>query len=595
MNNFSEQLVRRLADWNLTQAFAVPGGGNMFLLNALCGHPNINVTFCHHEQAAAIAAEGFFKASGKAAICLVTSGPGGTNAITGIAGAFLDSSPMLVLAGQVKTQDIKTPGLRQLGPQEVDLVSIIEPVCLSASRLVNGKIAELDREVGKLFSVRSGPVVIEIPLDVQNSGIDEAAKPNISAQTIIEKNNFHTDLDDALFTFQEACRPVVIIGNGCRGVSSDQMTSFFNCLRLSGSVVLFTWLSYDLLPWDEDLNMGRPGSVALRHSNIALQSADSVLVLGSRIDNTQTAFNMSDFARQAKVAVVDIDAAELAKLPDRFTKLEMTASSAIGRYNTLFANAHSQHQRPRWREYCKDLKRTFGREDPGRESQSGLMRTEEVVDCLSETMPPNALIVTGSSGLAVEIFHLRFRNSHSQRVFLTTALGAMGFGLPAVVGAATAAGGERPIFLYESDGSLMMNLQELSTLSALSYKVCVVLVNNDGYASIRSSQQKHFGTTMGTSAIDGLKFPNFGDVISAHGVQHQLIESGINLREAIIEWRKDPKTVVLELKVDPDSQLLPKCAVSIEGSNFGSSKLEYMDPPLDSGVVESYLKRARNI
>ena len=590
MNTFSENLAELLVERGLTQVFAVPGGGNMFLLSALDSHPSIQIQYCHHEQAAAVATEAFFKVAGKPAVCLVTSGPGGTNAITGLAGAYLDSTPMLLLAGQVKTTDLRDSGLRQKGPQEVDLVRIAEPVCSKALQLTSPDFGPVLDLLATLDAARGGPVVLVVPLDIQNS-VSKAWELDTVTPS---QNQESTEFEAIWAALNNARRPVVLIGNGCRQVDQEKLGDFFTYMEMHDIAALFSWLSYDLMPASCPINLGRPGSVALRQANFVLQTADFVLVLGSRIDMTQTAFNPEQFGKNADVFVVDVDRAELSKHPDRFHSIVSDVAPVVSFLGARLNDSLGGAGRPMWRQFFTELREHWSTEDPGADNGSGL-RIEPVVDRLSRDLPEAAVIVTGSSGLAVEIFHLRFQNKDRQRIFLTTALGSMGFGLPALVGAMVAENKSRPIFLFESDGSFMMNIQELSTIQALQKKAVIFLINNDGYASIRASQSNHFGKTMGTDSTSGLEFPDFEKIASAWGLEYFGVRSVNDLSAALhASWRTS-QSCLINIQVRSDSKLLPKCAAQISGNNFGSSELEYMEPKLNAQYVEEILARGQAI
>ena len=593
MNNFSDQIVARLAEAGIRQVFGVPGGGNMFLLKAFNDNPYISIQFCHHEQAAAISCEAYCKASGEPAICLVTSGPGGTNALTGVVGAFLDSTPLVLIAGQVKTSDLKSEGLRQKGPQEVDLLSIIEPVTIASKQLESNSLPDVDILFEHLNDRRGGPIALLVPLDIQNSPLWEGDVSLLSSGKEIGGPTPEDSVQIAQMTraFSESKRPAVLMGNGCRNISPYQLNVWFQLLRENGVGVLFSWLSYDLLPYEDDMNMGRPGGVSLRHSNLILQSADFLLVLGSRLDSTQTAFNAEGFARNASVWVVDVDKHELQKHPMSYKKIQSDVIFVLDEMTSSDLLAGTPQLREGWTAFCSDLKNRFATEGipaPKRER----LPVEAIVDVLSEMLESNAMIVTGSSGLAVEIFHVRFRNRDGQRIFLTTALGSMGYGLPAVIGAACHIDPQLPLYLFESDGSFMMNLQELSTLRAIDRPVVIFLVNNGGYASIRASQKKHFGINVGTDPDTGLMFPDFSQIAAAHDIAHLTVSTESELVDAVNAVKAKHKKFIVEIMADHNSVLEPKCSVAIAGDKFGTSQLEHLDPPLPAGEVDRILAAA---
>ena len=587
--NFASLIFDCLERAGVTHCFAVPGGGNMFLIDAAHEHPSISLKFCHHEQSAAIAAEAYYKASGRIACCIVTSGPGATNSLTGIVGAWLDSSPMVVLSGQVKTSDLSGGILRQKGPQEVDFIPMVKGVTLFSAQLLDNSLSPILDGLNRLRDgKRSGPIVFSVPLDVQNSRVERYPDLDTILSTgDVVGDNLGDEFGSVFEKLRVARRPLILIGEGCRRVPRETMSEFFKRCNALNIFCVFSWLSYDLLPWDDRINMGRPGGVAKRHSNITVQCADCLLVVGSRLDPTQTAFNPDEFGKNADVSVIDVDRAELDKLPERFQKIEADSRNFISVFNKVMGgHSATDCQRDDWVDFCDAVKSRFGQESANKVDDSDWLSIESVVDHLSNWAPENAIIVTGSSGLSVEIFHSGFRNKHDQRIFLTTALGSMGYGLPALVGAKAAVGDERVTILFESDGSFMMNIQELASIDKGSSNTVIFLINNNGYASIRSSQSRHFGKVMGTDPSSGLDFPDFPAVVKAFGIDCVTCDSFEMLGETLLAWETSRGLLLIELMVEPQSQLLPKCGVVFSEGEIVTAPLEDMDPKLERADLE---------
>ena len=590
--NFSDTIFAELASRGIRQVFAVPGGGNMFLINAACSNPAMEVTFCHNEQAAAIAAEAFYKVARVPAVCLVTTGPGSTNAITGIVGAWLDSSSMIVLAGQVKIADKKPVGLRQKGPQEIDFIAMIDGSCLDSVEFGGPSRRDLIRVLDSLgSSPRKGPVVLSVPLDIQNSKREPIENPNQPSRFASGPTRF--DFSSLLIELNNSSRPAILFGEGCRDISSTLLETFFDLCADHKIACLFSWLSYDLLAWDEPANMGRPGNVAKRFPNFVVQTSDVLVIIGSRLDNTQTAFDAHRFGLRSNPYLIDIDPNELDKMPTRYNKILANSSTFAEQFVEYFKRVDLPIHRNPWWDYCRHLKTRFGTEIPSqtRNSPSSGLSIDEVVDFLSNWIPAGTTIVTGSSGLSIEIFHVGFRNKTGQRIFLTTALGSMGFGLPAVVGVAQIDRVEE-VVLFESDGSFMMNIQELATFKKIKKRVLVFLINNGGYASIRSSQKRHFGKIMGTDSTSGLVFPNFNKVINAFGFDCYTCVTLEELDNALRLTADTHSPLFFELIVEPNSELLPKCGVTIKETDIVSNSLENMDPLLTDTDLRDLLSIA---
>ncbi|MEI9902217.1 MAG: thiamine pyrophosphate-binding protein [Hyphomicrobium sp.] len=299
--------------------FLVPGGGNMFLADAIGNHPKIDYVAHHHEQAASIAAEAYGRVVENLGVALVTTGPGGTNAVTGVAGAWIDSAPMLVISGQVKRADLKNDtGVRQMGPQEVDIVKIVEPITKYAATVMDPQRVRyhLEEAVWHATSGRRGPVWVDIPLDIQAAPIDPAqlegfVPPQAAAGV---QNDLDEKARQVLAMLDAAERPLLLAGHGVRqSGAAGLFREFAERLRIP---VATTWLACDLFPSDHRLSVGRPGTVALRAPNFAVQNSDLIVAIGARLDNVTTAYNPAKFGRNAKKVMIDIDPAELHKLGD---------------------------------------------------------------------------------------------------------------------------------------------------------------------------------------------------------------------------------------------------------------------------------------
>ena len=575
-----------VADQGVGCVFLVPGGGSMYLVDAFGAEPRLTYVANHHEQASSIAAEAYSRINGRLGVALVTTGPGGTNAVTGCAGAWIESVPLLIISGQVKRADLMgESGVRQMGPQEVDIVSIVRPITKYAATVIEPADIRLHLEqaVHEATTGRRGPVWIDIPLDVQNSMIDVSALRGYEspAAAANHTSRLHADCARVMELISAAERPIILAGHGIRlAEAASQFKMLYEALQIP---VVTTWNATDLIPADHPLSVGKPGVVALRAPNFAVQNSDLVITIGARLDNVVTAHNPAKFGRHAQKIMVDVDAAELAKFDgvDGFAmRLKADAKEFI---NELlpFAQAAAPRDRQAWLARCVDWKRRYPINDGAPFPQKGPISHFHLVQTLSDELPANSLIVTGSSGLAVEFFYTGFQNKEGQRVFLTSGLGAMGYGLPAMIGAYMASD-RRPFIGIESDGSLMMNLQEMQTIGSLGLPLRLFVFNNNGYASIRNTQRNYFsGRYVGSGPSSRLEMPDFVALAKIFGWEAFRIEDVADLRDGLQRALTHKGPLLVDVRLVADEALFPKSAAlpQADGS-MRSMPLEDMSPLL---------------
>lgn len=577
-----------IAGQGVEHVFLLPGGGAMHLNDAVGKHPSLEVVACHHEQAAAIAAEAYCRINENLGVAMVTTGPGATNAVTAVAGAWIESVPLLVISGQVKRADLlRGAPLRQKGVQEVDIVSVVEPITKHAVTIERPEDIrrELERAVFLAREGRAGPVWLDVPLDVQGAPIDpdvlEGWQPDLVP---VEK------LDPAVLAqvrslLEDAQRPMILAGHGVR--LSGAANAFRELVESLGVPLVTTWNAMDLLPYEHPLYVGRPGVVALRAPNFAIQNADLLIAIGCRLDNIITAYAPRDFARNARKVVVDVDANEIAKLDmDIDVSITSDAANFIGALAGTVGDA--EFRRPQWLERCAGLKARYGVNDGKPFPASGPISHFQFADALSDAVPANTLVSTGSSGLAVEVFYTVFRNRPGQRVFLTSGLGAMGYGLPAAIGACFA-NGRKPMVAVESDGSLQLNLQELATLRGFGLPICLVVMNNGGYASIRNTQRNYFESRyVGTGPEAGLWMPDLEEVARAYQLPFKRIRDAAELAQGLNEAMAQLCPMIVEVMLLSDEALSPKvAAIPQADGSMTSMPLEDMSPLLPLEVLEA--------
>ena len=582
MARVADWICDRLSEEGVKHIFMLPGGGAMYLNDAVATRADIAGISCHHEQACGIAAEAYGRTSNLTnpgfGVAMVTTGPGATNVITPVAGAWIDSVPMLVLSGQAKRQDlVGDRSIRQGGVQEVDIVNIVQSITKYAVCITDPADIPMHWEQA-LFLMRSGrpgPVWLDIPLDIQAMSIESAVPPKKVLQ--FDTRESTADMAEILKAIDNAKRPLILAGHGVR--LAGAAANFRSMVEKLDIPVTMTWNALDLLPFDHELNMGRPGVVASRASNFAVQNCDLLLVIGARLDNVVTAYNPGGFARAAKKIVVDIDAEELSN--KQCMGIDQPVVMDAADFIKEILGSATKTENPQWKSKCADWKERYLASDRKNFPESGPISHAHFVSKLSDALPEGALITAGSSGLAVEFFFAGFRNKPGQRTFLTSGLGAMGYGLPAAIGACVG-NDKKPMIALESDGSLQLNLQELATLVSQALPVCIFVMNNEGYASIRNTQRNHFASRyLGSGPESGLYIPDLERIAFAYNLPYLSIDQSEKLADTLDAALELPRPCLVDVRLLPDESLEPKCATILsDDGTIISMPLEDMTPLL---------------
>ncbi len=593
MPKLSDYVVQFIADQGVKHVFLVTGGGAMHLNESLSRCSEIEAVCNSHEQASAIAAENYGKATNNLGVAMVTTGPGGTNTVTGVAGAWLDSTPCLFISGQVKRPDRMfdpegSPlGMRQLGVQEVDIVSIVNPITKYAVTVLDPQAIryEMEKAVYLARSGRPGPVWIDIPLDVQASPINPEKLRGFDPSELRAASDdswLGRQIDGIIQLLNRAERPLLFAGNGIRLARAER--EFAELVRLLRFPVVATWCAADLISSDDPLYVGRPGAVASRGANFALQNCDFLLAIGVRLDFAITGYAPEKLARAAHKVTVDIDAAELAKLqPHVQTPIQADGAAFIQEMLDR-GPAIQPKDRSEWDRRCADWKTRYPVVTPEHRNpitKVSIYHLAEVIACETSSQD---LLVSGSSGSGIEIFLLACPTRTGQRIYHTAGLGSMGFGLPGSIGVCLA-GGRRRTVCVDGDGGFQFNIQELETVARLNLPIKFFVLNNDGYASIRASQANYFGkASIGCDSRTSLTIPNISKVASAYGLGTAVISDQSNLREEVRRVLNMPGPVVCDVHVIPDEVRAPRLssAQRTDGS-FVSKPLEDLWPFLDRG------------
>lgn len=597
MIRVADYIAKTLADKDVRHIFMLTGGAAMFLNDAFGLEKRIRLTFNHHEQACAMAAEGYARTTGKIGVINVTSGPGGINALNGVFGAWTDSIPMLIISGQVKRETClatyNIPGLRQLGDQEADIINMVKGITKYAVVVTDPQTIRyhLDKAWRLATSGRPGPCWLDIPIDVQSSLVDAEQLPAYDYGQD-QPDNMPAQLPDIcrniLQRIQKAERPVIMIGTGIR--MANALDVFETVIRKLGIPVATTWTAIDMLASDDPLYCGRPGTVGDRGGNLAVQNADVLLVIGSRLNIRQISYNWQAFARAAYKIQVDVDGAELNKptvKPDlpvqcdaRLFLEELDRQIDHGKF------ASDQHVE--WLAWCKERLARYPVVQPRqRIVREAFINPYFFLERLFEHLKAADVVACGNGAACVMTFQAA-RIQKGQRLFTNSGCASMGYDLPAAIGAAIACEGKRVICLA-GDGSLQMNIQELQTVAHYQLPVKIFVLNNGGYLSIRMTQQGFFGRYVGESTSSGISFPDIIKVAQAYGLPVLRIQ-GADFEAMIRRALDTPGPVLCEVMLDPHQQFEPKLSSKqLPDGRLVSAPLEDLYPFLSRDEFRSNL------
>jgi len=578
MIKVAEYIAKRVADAGIRHVFMITGGGAMHLNDAFGNEPRLTYICNHHEQACAMAAEGYARVTGRPALVNVTTGPGGINALNGVFGAYTDSIPMLIVSGQVKRETCMAfrdvPGLRQLGDQEVDIVRMAAGVTKYAATLrdPNDVRYEIEKALYLATEGRPGPCWIDVPSDVQSSRVDESALHGFDPPPAARSATLGAECADVLARLSAAKRPVIMVGTGIRIAGAIDV--FERVIRKLGIPVTTAWTAHDLIDSDDPLYAGRPGTVGDRAGNFAVQNADVLLVIGCRLNVRQVSYNWEWFARGAHKIQVDVDPAELVKPMVKIDQPIVSDARAfleeLERLAGIDATRHDE-----WLAWCIERREKYPVvADTHRNGE--LLNPYHFVDVLVRHLAVDDVIVCGDGAACVVTFQVA-HIKRGQRLFCNSGSASMGYDLPAAVGAAVGRGGKRVICLA-GDGSVQLNLQELQTVAHHRLPIKLFVLNNGGYQSIRQTQLSYFGRLVGESAESGVSFPDMVRIGTAYGLRSVRIE-GRDLAPQLDEILAEDGPTLCEVMLDPKQQFEPKLSSrQLADGKMVSSPLEDMFP-----------------
>ena len=575
----------------LDTVFMLPGGGCMHLVDSLGKTPGLRYICNLHEQASVIAAESYAQNRNALGVALVTAGPGSTNALTGVAGAWIDSTPLLVLSGQAKVEDMMTgKGIRQMGIQEVDTESIVAPVTKYAKCVRDP--AMIPYEMGKAVYLathgRRGPVWLDIPLDVQGAEID----PDLLSGYVPpeeEEYDYSAAAKEILNHLCKAKRPCIYAGNGIRAAGA---VNDFLCLVVKLRIpVLTSWKAADFLPEDHPLFVGRPGIIAQRSGNFVQQTCDCILIMGTRLDLCQTGFNAAHFAPYAKRLMVDIDGNEIEKLQIPFAGKYVADAGKMIR--AMLAEDPEELSCGEFLKKGKEWQKKY----PVipleyLDEKKSLVNLYHLTKVFGDLLGENDLLIPGSSGACAEVTMQAIPVRKGIRIHNTPGLGSMGFGLPACIGGA-AASGKRTVCVI-GDGGLQHNIQELETLHRLNWNIKIFVLNNNGYGSIYNMQKGRFaGHFVACHPESGLTLPDLEKITHAYGLTFCRISKPADLEKQVWKILEMPGTVICEVMLDPNVPSAPRLASEVlPNGKMVSKPMEDLAPFLPAEELEEIMKVA---
>ena len=592
MIKVSDFIFQYLVDkYQIHHCFMVTGGGAMHL-NDSVGHTKGLSYICnHHEQASAIAGEGYYRACGNLAVTCVTTGPGGTNAVTGVLGQYLDSIPGLYISGQIKTSTYKHTypylNLRQLGDQEADIVSIVTPITKYANTVydpLNIKY-ELDKAIAIALDGRPGPVWLDIPLDVQGAMVDEKQFREFDPSREINDPVKHSLVDEQIKQLigriKESKSPVVYVGNGVRLAKREKE---FITLAEKLNIPVVTAISGSDIIWhDHPLFFGKPGICGDRIGNIMVQNADLLIVMGTRLSIRQVSYAYDLFAPKAYKVMVDVDFMEMQKPTLSINMpIHVNLSEFIDKFLGELDGENELPDFREWRCWGRNLEKMIPSLFDDNPDMEGFTNSYRFADELFKQLTEGDVVVTGN-GTAYTCTFQAMQVKKGVRVFANQGCAAMGYGLPAAIGACVSNKNGRTVCVT-GDGSIQMNIQELQTLITYKLPLKLFVLENEGYLAIKTTQKSFFnGSYTGSNPTSGVVCPDLKRIAEAYGIPFVRISSNDVLGTVITDVLASEGAMICEVKMHPEQTLFPKSASFIdkETGKMSSAPLDMMAPFLN--------------
>lgn len=596
MIKLSDYLARRLVVSGVKDVFMISGGGAMHLNDSIGKCKGLNYICNHHEQASAIAAEGYARATGKLGVVVVTTGPGGTNTLTGVIGQWLDSVPVLYISGQVKYEttidSCKEIGLRQLGDQEINIIDIVKPVTKFAAMVRDPRDIKklIDKAIFIATHGRPGPVWLDIPLNIQGALIEEKNLPEYDStkdEIKFDQSKVNTQIDCLIDLLKKSKRPVLLAGHGIRIAKAEAI--FERVVKKIKLPVVTSFNGADLLPTEDPYYIGHNGTIGQRAGNFAVQNSDLLISIGTRNNIRQISYFWQAYAREAKKVVVDIDKKELKK-PTIKPNLAINCDAKLflqelDKHISLKKNKLPSFKG--WLDWCIERKKKYPTVLPEYRKQKKLVNPYHFVDTLTECLDEGDIVVTGNGTASVVGFQAGVIKK-ATRLIWNSGCASMGYDLSAAIGASIGMKKKRIICLA-GDGSLQMNIQELQTLLTYGLPVKLFYLNNDGYISIKQTQDALFqGHRVACCPRTGVGMPNISKIAKAYGLESSIINNHKDLTKKIKDIINSKGPEVCDVVMGDEYKFMPKTSSMKKSDGTMVSKpLEDMFPFLSREEFES--------
>ena len=577
MVKVSDLIADYLKEKQIELVFGIIGSANSHIFDSINKLGYTKIINTHHEQSAVLAMGAYYRASGKLSAAIVTAGGGSTNAVTGVVSNWADSIPGIIISGQENYNYVSTQeDLRMYGTQGLNITKMVSEVTKKAIAFddqmnIQDVLEDLDKET---ISDRPGPVWLDIPMNLQAKMVDKRDWEFYS------KPKLKVNVDDIVDAINQSKRPVIIGGNGIRlSGSKDIFRKFIDYARVP---VLLTWSGIDLLDDNNDYYFGRFGLYGQRAANFIVQNADTIIVLGSRLALPQVGYDFSQFARGAKIIVVDIDELEATKYPvDKHIK----ANCSDVLYSLIDKTPMLWGYKQEWVAYCQVMKNKYPLVE-NYHQDNGYINSYKFITKMSDYLKDDHIVVT-DMGTALLSGHQNIKLKPNQTMFTSQGLGEMGYGLPAALGAALACP-NKPVLCMNCDGGMMMNLQELHTIIENDLPIKIIIFNNDGYLMIKHTQKMLFkGDYVSVNKKTGIGLPDYSKVMPAFGYQYYDLKSWDMFDQTMNDFINYEGAACLEVFMDPEQDFIPKVkGVLKEDLTILAPPIEEMSPLLSYETIE---------
>jgi acetolactate synthase-1/2/3 large subunit len=587
----SDYVASYLLKNKLRYIFSVTGAGSMHFNDAIGTKKGLKVVYTHHEQSAAMAAEGVARISGRPGVVNVSTGPGGTNAITGVAGAWVDSIPMFVISGQIMRKD-RGPkhGLRQMGVQEIDTISVVKPLTKYAVTVEDPNLIKyhLDKALYYSMDGKPGPVWIELPLDIQSSFIDPKKLKSFKLKKKKKKLPVK-QFEKSIKLINLSKKPIIICGYGVR--SSKAVNDLKKLINKTKIPLSPSWNTIDVMKSSSDLVIGRAGLFGDRASNYAVQKCDLLIILGSRLSTAQIGYMDDLYAKNAKKIYVEIDRKELTKPT---IKADLPINCNVKDYiNYLLKSEIINLNRQNisiWRNKLINLKKKYPISKELKNNHKNYASSFKFVDDLCKYLRDDEIVVT-DMGTSFTCTMQAFQAKNNQRLWTSSGLASMGYGLPATIGACISTDSKKRCICISGDGGMLFNLQELQTVIHHKLPIKIFLIDNDGYLTQKLMMAKNFRRFAGAHPTSGVSCPDFIKVAKSFGFKCDLINNDKNMPKKIKEIMSNNKPHFCVVKIHPMQPLTPRVLMKMrKDGSFERTGIESVSPFLNESEHLKNLK-----